>query len=311
MDSAQETASPTSNPGWSRAAGKVILFGEHAVVYGVRAISAGISKGVLAQASSAEVDSVQVNGVELPADHELLTALGALRVNLGTRPIALKLNSELPRGAGLGSSAAMAVATIRAIAQTRHLDLSEHAVFEAAQSWERVFHGNPSGVDVASAQSSSLIGFSRGARPESLTLAKKLHLVVAQAGPPASTKHMVEQVAKHKVRSPEQFEKTLLAISSLVDNAQLLLRQGQFEAVGKLMDFNHMLLAGWMLSTEDIETACKLAREAGALGAKLTGAGGGGCIVALAPDSTQQISIERTLKTHNIPAFSATVGEDI
>lgn len=296
--------------GTGRASGKVILFGEHAVVHGVRAISAGISKGVLAQVQKAASDSVQIDGVLLPADHELLTALGELRLAVGAQAIALRLQSELPRGAGLGSSAAMAVATVRAIANMHKLDLSENAVFEAAQSWERVFHGNPSGVDVASAQSGSLIGFARGSLPEQLTLGKQLHLVVAQAGPPASTKLMVEQVEKHKSRNPQQFEKTLLAISSLVENAQLLLRQGQLDAVGKLMDFNHMLLAGWMLSTEEIETACRLAREGGALGAKLTGAGGGGCIIALAADLKQQAAIGKILNDHHIPAFSATVGQD-
>jgi mevalonate kinase len=294
---------------WSAACGKTILFGEHAVVYGVRAIAAGISRGVRARSQFGAADVMYVDGAKLDTDHPLLAALASMREYLGViRKAEVELQSDLPQGAGLGSSAAMAVATARALALSHQLELDTKRTFEAAQAWERVFHGTPSGVDVAAAQSNSLIGFQKGSQPEPLLLARPMHLVVVQAGPPASTKQMVELVARHQKRHPIQFEKNLQAIASLAENAALLLRQGDFRAVGKLMDFNHMLLAGWMLSTEEIETAVDLARRAGALGAKLTGAGGGGCVVALAEDEHAQQTILESFSSKDMPAFPTNVG---
>jgi mevalonate kinase len=295
--------------GCSRAFGKVILFGEHAVVYGVQAIAAGISRGVRAESHRAEANRVSVNDQLLPADHELRHALREMLTQLGLGPASLTLHSELPQGAGLGSSAAMAVATARALAQSHNRELSERQVFDAAQVWERVFHGNPSGVDVAAAQSNSIIGYVRGNHPEPLSLLRPMYLVVVQAGPPASTKLMVDMVARSRERNPVQFERTLSAIESLAKNATLLLRQGDLVSVGKLMDLNQMLLAGWMLSTQEIELACQIARDEGALGAKLTGAGGGGCVLVLAENPEMQKQIVHAFEARSLRAFAATVGE--
>jgi len=293
---------------WSQASGKVILFGEHAVVHGVRAIAAGISRGVRARSASAVADSIWVNDKALPSGHGLYAALLALRQFLRLDPITLELHSDIPEGSGLGSSAAMAVATARALMKSHGLQLSERTLFQAAQSWEGVFHGNPSGVDVAAAQSGSTVGFVRGEEPAPVVLAKPLDLVVVQAGPPESTKRMVELVARNKARNPVQFDKSLQAIAALVENATVLLRQGDWSAVGKLMDLNHMLLAAWMLSTEDIERACNLARTHGALGAKLTGAGGGGCVIALAESPAHQAELLKPMRENSLFAFSASVG---
>lgn len=308
----------SSREGHGKASGKVILFGEHAVVYGVPAIAAGISRGATAVARSARADSMSINGKDLQSDHELLTALSRLRTELGISPARVDIELELPAGAGLGSSAAMGMATARALISRREkrdsehplgsLNPSERTLFEAVQAWERVFHGNPSGVDVAAAARSGVIRFMRHEEPEALILGKSLHLAIAQAGPPASTKKMVEGVARFRERSPIQFEKTLQGIGALVDNAVLLLRQGDTQSVGKLMNLNQMLLAGWMLSTEEIENACRSAREAGALGAKLTGAGGGGCVVALAESPQAQDAILAVWQKMNIPSFAANVG---
>ncbi|HXS18467.1 MAG TPA: mevalonate kinase [Polyangiaceae bacterium] len=301
-------AEPHLDETWSRASGKVILFGEHAVVHGVRAIAAGISRGVRAHTAPAASDCIVVGDKTLPGSHGLYAALLALRQFLNLSPVALSLHSEIPEGSGLGSSAAMAVATARALVRSHGLTLSERALFQAAQSWEGVFHGNPSGVDVAAAQSGSTVGFVRGEEPSPLVLARPLDLVVVQAGPPESTKRMVELVAKNKTRNPVQFDKSLAAITALVENATLLLRQGDWPAVGKLMDLNHMLLAAWMLSTQDIERACNLARTHGALGAKLTGAGGGGCVIALAESPAHQAELLKPLQESSLLAFAASVG---
>jgi mevalonate kinase len=123
--------------------------------------------------------------------------------------------------------------------------------------------------------------FTRGAPIKTLPVKRDLPLAIAVAGPPASTKLMVEGVAKLRDKKPEMVKKSFDGIESLVRNAALCIEAGDLPGLGKLLDLNQMLLAGLMLSTEDIELACGTARSAGALGAKLTGSGGGGCVIAL------------------------------
>lgn len=301
--------------GNGHACGKVILFGEHAVVHGIPAIAAGIDRGASAHCVQATVDSISLNGASIPSSESLEKALEQLRSALGVAPARVDLDLELPPGAGLGASAALAVATARGLCDLFGLAPEKERIFRAAQSWEAVFHGNPSGIDVATAASGRPIRFSRGKDPEPLLMNKALRLVIAKAGPPASTKAMVEGVVRLKDRNPIQFRKTLDAIQSLVENATLLLKSGDLSAVGKLMDLNHMLLAGWMLSTQEIEDACRRAREAGALGAKLTGSGGGGCVIALAGEAGQPEAEERATavlsswQSGNFSCFSAIIRE--
>lgn len=306
-----------SSIGLGRASGKVILFGEHAVVYGVAAIAAGISRGAAARVRFTEHDQISLSGELLAPDHDLLSALFALRKVVGCEPVHAELKLEIPAGAGLGASAAMAVATARAmndlIEKTNRSSrpLSDRVLFEAGQSWERVFHGTPSGVDVAAAQSSRPIRFEKGSEPTAILLNKPLHLAIAEAGPPASTKEMVTNVASFKARNLVQFDKTLEAISALVDNASLLLASGDHRAIGKLMDLNQILLSGWMLSTEEIESACRLARSSGALGAKLTGSGGGGCVIALAEDDAAAERIVSVWRNAGLKGFSSRIEGDL
>ncbi len=299
--------------GQGRASGKVILFGEHAVVHGVSAIAAGIDRGAVARCERAASDAILINGQVVEPDSQIFPALQEVRIQLGVGPARLDLELELPPGAGLGASAALGVATVRALGDLNQLALDERRVFLAAQAWERVFHGNPSGVDVAAAQSGRPIRFSRTSDPDPLLMQRSMRLLVAQAGPPASTKEMVAGVARLKERNPSQFTRTLDAIAALVENATLLLKSGDLVSVGKLMDLNQMLLAGWMLSTQELEDACRRAREEGALGAKLTGSGGGGCVIALAGETGHPEAEERarailaSWRNAEFPCFSTEI----
>ena len=269
------------------ACGKVILFGEHAVVHGVPAIAAGIDRGAEANARRAEGASSLVLGarrVTVGDDDDLARALGALLAEGSAAPaVAVEVHTDLPPGGGLGCSAALGMAIGRAVARLAGED--DEQAQARGLAWEKVFHGNPSGVDTAAAALGGCLRFVRGGEVSRIAPARDLWLAVGSTGQPSSTKTMVESVARLRERQPEAFERTLGAFRSLVDNAKLAIEAGDVRTVGSLFDLAQMLLSGWMLSTEAIERLCSIARGSGALGAKLTGAGGGGCVIALVDDT--------------------------
>jgi mevalonate kinase len=304
----------------ARAWGKVILLGEHAVVYGVPAIAVGIDRCVTAAArplpsgpSRLSVTGWEVDVAEDDPQHDLARALGAvLAMQRGRSAVPfharVDIESELPPGGGLGCSAAMGVAVARALDPRAH----EDCVAERAMAWERVFHGNPSGVDAAVAAQGGCLLFERGHAPERLRAKGGLLLCVGSTGFASSTKAMVESVARLRERRPDMVAKSFDGIRALVRNARLAIEAKDLMALGRLMDLNQMILSGLFVSSEEIEHMCALARTAGALGAKLTGAGGGGSVVALAGSVTVADRVLSAWKTGGFDAFVTRVaGVDV
>jgi mevalonate kinase len=285
--------------------GKVILFGEHAVVFGTPAIAAGIPRGAHATATRLSEGAPSVLSLgdrrvtasttspSAPLkgnDDALGQAWSALLAVAPCPSVDVVATAELPPGGGLGCSAALGVAIARALAALAALDSTRGALAEAeaaqliaerATAWERVHHGNPSGIDVAAALSGGCFAYSRadGVRP--LRLGAPLRLAIGWTGVASSTRAMVESVARLGERRPAVLARSVEAIAALVRGAEHALQAGDVDAVGKLLDMNQLLLAGLMVSSEEIETMCSIARQNGALGAKLTGAGGGGSVIAL------------------------------
>jgi mevalonate kinase len=275
--------------------GKVILLGEHAVVHGVPALAAALDTGAKATALvSVDSDRMRVApwGVDVRASDDVPLArafAAAIEARGGTRTkVDVEARVALPGGAGLGSSAALGVAVIRAIDALEGVTRDADDTQRLALAWERVFHGNPSGIDTAMAIAGGIALYRRtpgeGQRTlEPVVPRSPITLVIAHSGEGASTRAMVESVARQRERDLTRFEKSLAAIDALVTNARSALEAGDLRALGQLMDMNQSLLAAWMVSTGTLEEMCAAARAAGALGAKLTGGGGGGCMIALAP----------------------------
>lgn len=277
--------------GRGQGCGKLILFGEHAVVYGHGAVAFGLERGARAcvKQGSGAVRLRMMDGAVSVGDVRLREAFGVMAdvfgVDAGTLDAEVSL--EVPAGAGLGGSAALAVALSRAIADFVGLqDGTQDALVERAVALsEGVFHGSASGIDQVAAMGRGLFGFRRLAAGElaieALELPVDLKLVVCQAEAGASTSEMVGGVAAFRAREPEVVEALLEEIGAVSGAAVEALQAGDVGQIGALMDRNHALLGSLGVSTVGLDRACVLAKNAGAVGAKLTGAGGGGCVVAL------------------------------
>ncbi|MEM8607519.1 MAG: mevalonate kinase [Myxococcota bacterium] len=281
--------------------GKVILFGEHAVVHGYPAIAVGIERGVTARAEPASEDRLSIAPWNLeiapdPNGEPLERAFAVALEGYRERPaLSIHADVELPAGAGLGCSAAIGVAVLDAIDEALGNTRDREALAEAALAWEAVFHGNPSGVDNTMSAVGGVALFRKGSPLESLHSNKPLYLVIGNSGESPSTKAMVDLVARQFEDDRALVTKSFEAIEVLVRNARLALQSGDHVALGQLLDLNHSILSSLMVCTSKLDKMCQTARDAGALGAKMTGGGGGGCMVALAPKNDEAMRIASVL----------------
>lgn len=296
--------------------GKVILLGEHGVVYGHPALAAGLGVGVHATARVSESDDDVIVArpwgvtARVGSDEPLALGLQAILDGMpSARPrVRVEVDVELPGGAGLGCSAAIGVAVTGALDALFSIERSAEERGDFSLRWERVFHGNPSGVDNAMAAVGGVALFRRGQPLQSVRVKKPLPLVIAHSGESSSTKEIVAMVARQREAETQRVDEAFGAIAALVNNAKLAVEAGDLKGLGQLLDLNQMLLAGLMLSTEKIEELCRVAREEGALGAKLTGAGAGGCMIALAKDEADAERIRDALAKRSPLTLVAMAG---
>jgi hydroxymethylglutaryl-CoA reductase len=220
-------------------------------------------------------------------------AVLAIRRELGIAEgdFVVRVSSSLPRGMGLGSSAALAVAVTRAFGDALGLGLDDEAVSAVAFECEKLAHGTPSGIDNTIATFGEPLLFRRDGELESKSLAidAPLPFVVACASRAGVTREMVAGVRARREQNTAHYEAIFDEIDSLSVEGADALAAADFGRLGRLMNICHGLLAALEVSTPELDAMVGLARAAGAVGAKLTGGGGGGSIVVLCPGKTGEV----------------------
>ncbi|QRN83400.1 mevalonate kinase [Chloroflexota bacterium] len=282
---------------FGKAPGKIILFGEHAVVYGQPAIAipvqdvtatarvtpiigAGSGK-VRVQAHDIQLDTM-LN--DLPEDHPLAAAIRATLDEITpyhTPSFTIQVDSTIPIAAGMGSGAAVTVATIRALSAFLGEPLPNERISEMAYEIEKIHHGTPSGIDNTVVTFQKPVYFQRGEPLQTLTPTKPTYWVIADTGEKTPTIETVSDVHSLYESDPETYEAIFAEIGQITRDARQALCQGDLDQLGPLMNHNQLLLQKLEVSSMRLEKFITAAREAGAVGAKLSGGGRGGNIIAL------------------------------
>jgi hydroxymethylglutaryl-CoA reductase len=299
--------------------GKIILLGEHSVVYGRRAIAAPIALAIQARIEDTREgiemiiprwgveQRLDFQGKHLPPFTKSMASL-LETLELTGRGMRIEIFPNVPRAMGLGGSAAMAVAVIRAMNIHYELGLSDERINELAYECEKFAHGTPSGLDNTLATFGQFTLFRAGEAPmrEVIDVPKPLPVVIGMSGVEGLTAKTVTRVREAWQKNPSLYERIFDEIDGLVGLGLDALKAGDYESMGELMNVCQGLLNAMQVSSWELEELNQIARNHGALGAKLTGGGGGGSMIALCPDSSADVA--RAIRAAGYHALEVTIG---
>lgn len=274
------------------APGKIILFGEHAVVYGRPAIAVPVSHvqatatitphehGVIIRSINTG-ESIAIEAAD--PDHPLaaITRLTLTAFNIRSADLAITVESSIPIAAGLGSGAAVSVAVVRALAGWYQRAIDAETVSRLAYEVERLHHGTPSGIDNTVIAYHRPVYFVRGQPIQTFSVARPFSVVIANTGRPSLTKIAVGDVRRGWEAQRERYEAWFDQIGAIVQQARSAIESGAIEQLGPLMDQNQALLRNIDVSSPELEQLIAVAKRAGAAGAKLVGGGRGGNLIAM------------------------------
>jgi mevalonate kinase len=310
--------------------GKTILIGEHAVVHGEPALvlpvlDARVVATVTPIDDGAAGDdgapghrlesTVHTGPLDLApaAVMPTVTAVTATLRHFGVtdRRFHVRVESEVPTARGMGSSAAVAAAVTAAVADALGETLDAETHHELIQECERVAHGRPSGLDARGVVADAPVWFD-GGRVEPVALGARFVFVVADTGVPGHTRDAVTSVRERLERDPEEVGAAIARIGTLARHARGTLEGGDAQALGVSMDAAHDLLSSLGVSSDDLDGLVTAARAAGALGAKLTGGGRGGCVLTLAEDDDHADRIAAALRGAGAAAtWTTSIGDRV
>lgn len=215
--------------------------------------------------------------------------------------IDLTVSSDIPIAVGLGSSASVAVATVAAVGKLLNASLSKGEIRSLAHESERLVHGKPSGIDDTIATYGGIILFRKNEEPIPLT-SPPMALVVANSDVTRSTKIIINRVLTLRRKFPKVVDGIIESIGEISIKAMEAIVKNDLKTVGLLMNVNHELLSALEMSNDVLDQLVRTAISAGAFGAKLTGAGGGGCIIALVKEGGED-EIVKAMEKRNYSAF--------
>ncbi|MCP4168024.1 MAG: mevalonate kinase [Chloroflexi bacterium] len=301
--------------GSGHAPGKIIFFGEHAVVYGRPAIAVPLPQ-MLARAIVYRDQHCLIEATDLnrtinvaAADHDDPFACSARLVcsELGEPlpPWRIVVHSDIPIASGLGSGAAITAAIIRAMLHAFGATLSLMRLSELVYEVEKLHHGTPSGIDNTVVVYGQPLWFVRGQPPEPFNVGAPLHLLIADTGVSSPTRVTVATVRKGWQADRTAYETVFSSIGELVHSARREIETGNTLALGRLMDENQKALAELDVSSSELERLVTAARSSGALGAKLSGGGRGGNMIALV-EHPDRASVAKALTKAGAKAVLAT-----
>ena len=297
------------------ASGKCILLGEHFVVHGAPALAvplSGVSTRVTVEVHSETGSRLETDlcGEEERLAQRVLTA-AIQRLELPEDPPwCVRVNSSIPVGFGLGSSAAYATALVGALSRAEGREPTRPAIREAAHELEKIVHGQPSGIDDTVIALGKPIQYRRGQPVQALEISPSIHLVLASCGYAGSTRDAVAGVQALRQRSPAVFADLLRAAHSLSEEGKAALVTGDRALLGSVLSRNHALLQQIGVSNPDLDRLVDTATEAGAAGAKLTGAGCGGFVLALVDPGSQPKVVEAWQQMGAKHVFCDRIGGD-
>jgi len=299
--------------------GKTILFGEHFVVYGLPSIASAIESKTVATVERSGKYELVDNRLETPGykkekfDQQVDSTrrvFEAVKIDPAKTPVKITLAGDLIAASGVGASAASCVAIARALSKEFNLNLNEEQINAAAYEGEKGYHGTPSGIDNTVSTYGGLIWFKKGTPPlmERISMRQPAEIIIADTGITSDTAAVVADVKKSKEADPAKFEKLFSEEEALAKKARAALESSDLPLVGKLMDENHALLQKIGVSCPELEDLVSTAKNAGAIGAKLTGTGRGGNIVALTPGKQLQEQVAKAIEAKGFRALRTRIG---
>jgi len=302
--------------------GKVILFGEHFVVYYLPAIASAVGDKTIARIEPGKPGSGLTIIDNRPAtpgykekklqerDKSLEFILKATGVDPEKTPIKIILEGNLVAASGIGASAASCAAIARALSAYFGFNYTNEKVNEVAYEGEKGYHGTPSGIDNTAATYGGLIWFIKGQPPtiERMKIKKPVEIVVGNTGLTASTSEVVADVRRLKESDPEKYDPVFKKYEELVKEARKAFEGYNLKKVGELMNENHKLLQEITVSCPELDKLVKIARDNGAWGAKLTGTGRGGNMIALTPGKELQEKVAKAIEDAGFTVMRTTIG---
>ena len=305
--------------------GKTILIGDQFVLYGVPAIVSALPYETVAEVQRIDGEGwiLEDNRPEIPGYKErkkeqqvesINRILEVMKIDVKNNPIKITYGGTLLAGSGVGASAASCVSLARALSEEFNLGLSVEEINRVGWEGEFAYHGTPSGVDNTASTYGGIMLYqikNDQKKFERISLKKSIEVVLGNSGVTADTSLLDGFVIKEKEKDQELFSTRLKTITDQAYEVKKGLEEGDLEKVGTTITKNHEILIEMGLSHEKLISLCNLALKEGALGAKLTGGGMGGYMIALTPDQNTQEVVSSAIEKQGCGVIRATIASTI